>query len=240
MKTLLPFATLFVTLAMAGVAARPQDALVVSPDAYRLEFENAWVKVVRVTYGPHARIAPHLHTARASAYVYLNDGGPIVFAHEGLPYAGVTRPPTRAGSFRVYKGLAELHAVENPTATPSEFLRVEFKTQPRDEGRLKGTFHRDESAPAGTSQRVQVDTAQVRITRATVAAPGALTLPVADEPALIVALTDLVFRSGGDARRITPGHAAWLPAGHSARIDGGTTAAEVLRFDLKTPPIVTP
>lgn len=82
------------------MAAGAQDPLVVSPDAYPLEFENAWVKVVRVVYGPTVVIAPHLHTERASAYVYLNDGGPILFKHEGLPYAGVTRPATKAGSSR--------------------------------------------------------------------------------------------------------------------------------------------
>ncbi len=116
-----------------GLTARSagsQDPVIVSPHTYRLVFENAWVKVVRVTYAPRAVVPPHFHTERASAYVYLNDGGPILFKHEGLPYAGVTRPPTKAGSFRVYKGIEEVHSVENPTDMSSEFLRVEFKSEP--------------------------------------------------------------------------------------------------------------
>ena len=53
----------------------------------------------------------HFHTEQASAYVYLNDGGPILFKHEVLPYAAVTRPATKSGSFRVYKLLNEVHSV---------------------------------------------------------------------------------------------------------------------------------
>ncbi len=164
-RSLLTAAVVSTCLSLTVVAGATQDPLTVSPDAYRLEFENAWVKVVRVIYGPKAVIAPHFHTERASAYVYLNDGGPILFKHEGLPYAGVTRPATKAGSFRIYKGLKEVHSVENPTATPSDFLRVEFKTEPLEEASLKGKFFREEPAPTATVQRTQFENAQVRITR---------------------------------------------------------------------------
>jgi hypothetical protein len=41
------------SLSLAATVAA-QDPLTVSPSAYRLEFENAWVKVVRVLYGPKA------------------------------------------------------------------------------------------------------------------------------------------------------------------------------------------
>jgi hypothetical protein len=216
------------------VAAAAQDPLVVSPDAYRLEFENAWVKVVRVVYGPKAVIAPHLHTERASAYVYLNDGGPILFKHEGLPYAGVTRPATKAGSFRVYKGIHEVHSVENPTATPSDFLRVEFKTEPVEEATLKGKFFRDASTPAPMSQQTQFENAQVRITRVRVATGETLTLTAGvEQPALLVALTATGLDLGGSpGHRLETGTTAWLNGGHTSRVGAG----EVLRFDFKTRP----
>ena len=38
-------------LGLTGVPVATQDPVSVHPDAYRLEFENAWVKVVRVTTG---------------------------------------------------------------------------------------------------------------------------------------------------------------------------------------------
>jgi len=221
------------------VSLAAQDPLVVSPDAYRLEFENAWVRVTRVVYPPNAVIAPHFHTARASAYVYLHDGGPIVFKHEGLPYAGVTRPATRAGSFRVYKGIEEVHSVENPTDRPSEFLRVEFKTVPLDEASLRGKFFRDDPQPTATSTRVQFENAQVRISRVQVAAGGALDLTTGGMPALVVALTRAGFASGGAANReLGIGQTGWLDAGSAAVLRADPSAlAEALRFDWKTRPV---
>ena len=238
-RSLLTAAIIATLLRLTVVGAATQDPLVVSPDAYRLELENAWVKVVRVVYGPKAVITPHFHTPRASAYVYLNDGGPILFKHQGLPYAGVTRPATKAGSFRIYKGIEEVHSVENPTATPSEFMRVEFKTEPLDEASLKGKFFREEAAQAGTVQRIQFSNAQVRITRVYVAPGEAVSLTAAgDQPALLLALvpTGLV-EAGGSYRQMEIGGNAWLDAGASAIVRPLRDAGEVLRFDFKTGPM---
>jgi quercetin dioxygenase-like cupin family protein len=228
-------------LSLTVLAAATQDPLVVSPDAYRLEFENSWVKVVRVIYGPKAVIAPHFHTERASAYVYLNDGGPILFKHEGLPYAGVTRPATKAGSFRVYKGIREVHSVENPTATPSEFLRVELKTEPLDEGSLKGKFFREDPGPTATRARTQFENAQVRVTRVSVAAGDTVALRAAGgHPALLVALSPTaIVEAGGQARHIDSGRTAWIDADGEARLRANSTVGEVLRFDLKSRPMET-
>lgn len=235
------------SLALAGLpftAPAAQDALRVSPDAYRLVFENDWVKVVRVHYGPRAVIAPHDHTARPAAYVYLNDGGPILFKHVGLPYGAVTRPATRAGSFRVYRGLQEVHSVENPTDVPSEFLRVEFKTQPIDEGSLKGKFHREDHPRDINLERVQFENPQIRVTRLA-AAPGQTLEPAASAgaPALLVALTESRVQVGrpanrGEGTRLLTGEAGWLDPGDGVRIHGGAeSAAELLLFEFKTNPV---
>ena len=82
---------------LAG-AVSAQDALLVAPQAYRLQTENEWVKVVRVRYEPHERIGAHDHNPTAAAYVYLNDGGPVVFNHLDKEYGAVTRAATRAGT----------------------------------------------------------------------------------------------------------------------------------------------
>jgi hypothetical protein len=238
-RSLLTAAVVSTCLSLTVAARATQDPLIVSPDAYRLEFENAWVKVVRVVYGPKAVIAPHFHTERASAYVYLNDGGPIVFKHEGLPYAGVTRPATKAGSFRVYKGIDEVHSVENPTATPSDFLRVEFKTEPLEAASLKGKFFREEPAPIVTVQQTQFENAQVRITRARVAPGDTLSLTAGGgQPALLVALTPSGIAPAGSAsRHVDIGQTAWLEAGQSASLQANGRSAEVLRFDFKARPL---
>ena len=227
------------SLSLTVAADAIQDPLAVSPDAYRLEFENAWVKVVRVVYGPNAVIAPHFHTERASAYVYLNDGGPILFKHEGLPYAGVTRPATKAGSFRVYKGLKEVHSVENPTGSPSEFLRVEFKTEPLEEASLKGKFFREEPAATATVQRTQFENAQMRITRVRVAPGDVVSLNAGgDEPALLVALVQTgIASASGTSRELQGGKTVWLDGGESASVRSVASAGELLRFDFKTRPM---
>ena len=236
------FLTAAAVLACLGftiVSAATQDPLTVNPDAYRLEFENSWVKVVRVIYGPKAVIAPHFHTDRASAYVYLNDGGPILFKHEGLPYAGVTRPATKAGSFRVYKGIKEVHSVENPTTTASDFLRVEFKTEPLEDGTLKGKFFREDPAPTATAQQTQFENAQVRVTRVRVAPGGTLGLTATGaQPALLVAVSPTgLVAAGGSVRQIDVGKVAWLEAGHAAHVQATAVPGELLRFDFKSRPM---
>lgn len=234
------------TLALASLAVTSlpaQDALTATPEAYRLAFENDWVKVVRVRYAPRVVLPPHDHTALPSAYVYLNDGGPILFKHVDLPYGAVTRPATKAGSFRIYRGLKEVHSVENPTDTPSEFLRVEFKTEPVDEGSLRGKFFRDERAPAATIQHVQFENAQVRVSRLLIAPGESLEVASsAGHPALLVALTAarVEMNGAGDppaSPRVQVGDARWVDPSRRARIRGERDRpAELLRFDLKAKP----
>jgi hypothetical protein len=241
-KTLLSIAlgaVVWASLSASGAA--DQDPLIAAPDAYQLEFENAWVKVVRVRYAPKAVVAPHSHTEQASAYVYLNDGGPILFKHEGLPYADVTRPATRAGSFRVYKGLKEVHSVENPTETLSDFLRVEFKTESIDEATLRGKFFRDATI-AATQERVQFENAQIRITRVSVASGGRFEVRAsAEAPSLLVYLTSTgdepSLPAAAENTYFDVGDTEWLDVGGVATLRGAATAAvEVLRFDFKTRP----
>ncbi len=236
-RSFLTVAVVSTCVSLSVLVGAAQDVLPVSPDAYRLEFENAWVKVTRVIYGAHAVIAPHHHTELASAYVYLNDGPPVIFKHEGLPYAGVTRPATKAGSFRIYKGIKEMHSVENPTSTPSDFLRVEFKTEPLEDALLKGKFFREAPIPAATLQRTQFENAQVRITRVRVVAGHPLTVASGAQPALLVALTPIGITMGDSPGELMDtGKTAWLGPGDTASVSPVGKSGEVLRFDFKTLP----
>ena len=74
---------------------------------------------------------------QASAYVYLNDSGPVLFKHVGKDSFSITRPATKTGSFRLFRAVQEIHEVENKSELPSDFLRVEFKTEPKDENELE-------------------------------------------------------------------------------------------------------
>jgi hypothetical protein len=223
--------------------AMAQDPVTALPQAYKLQFENEWVKVTRVHYAPHEKLPPHQHTQSASAYVYLNDGGPVVFKHIDLPYGAVTRPATKEGTFRLYQGLNEIHEVENLSDLPSEFLRVEFKTEPLNQKTLRGRFHREEYPAGENFQKVQFENEQIRITRL-VCVPGkAIELATNEtEPALVVALIPSSFKIKQSERKSTAlklemGQTKWIPIRQQQRFDNtGSKPAELLRFDFKTIP----
>jgi hypothetical protein len=226
---------------LSAVSSFAQDPFKVAPQAYKLQFENDYVKVTRVHYGPHEKVAAHEHTPTASAYVYLNDGGPVVFNHVDKDYGAVTRPATKAGSFRVYRGLQELHEVENKSDLPSEFLRVEFKTDPVNEKSLKGRYYR-EDYPAGENfQKVQFENEQVRITRL-VCAPGKR-LDVSTnsaEPGLLIALSPAQLKVSGSKGKnaqlkLGLGETRWVALNQQEQLENtGGAPAEMLRFDFKT------
>jgi hypothetical protein len=123
------FISVSLALTVVGLAsqARAQDPLKILPDSYRLELENEWVRVVHVRYAPHAKLPAHDHPTVPTAFVYLNDAGPVLFKHIGLSYGVIGRPATVAGAIRLARAVQEVHEVENPADTLSEFLRVELK-----------------------------------------------------------------------------------------------------------------
>lgn len=233
-------ALVVVTLLVAP-AASAQDPLVLLPQAYKLVLENDWVKVVRVRYEPREKLPLHGHTELAAAYVYLNDAGPVLFTHD---YGEMTRPATKAGSFRLYKAVKETHTVSNPNDVPSEFLRVEFKTRPLDEDSLRGRFHREANATSESFEKVQFENAQIRVTRYFLAPGKSLDATTrADQPALLVATTAGLLKSQGGGAELVfePGRVRWLQAGVASSFDNsGSSAVELLRFDFKTGPLATP
>lgn len=228
-----------IALVLAVAPLLGQDPLAVLPDSYSKQFENAWVRVVRVFYAPNAKLGAHAHNALPAAYVYLNDGGPVHFKHIGTTYGAATRPPTKAGGFRVYRGLEEIHEVENASDLPSHFLRVEFKTDPKDARTLKGRFFR-EAVPDGENvERIQFENEQVRISRV-ICAPGRpmRLLAAASDPALLITLQEAQVHASGAGITLRPGQERWLDAGATWAFENrGSGPAEFLRFDFKTAPI---
>lgn len=234
----------FVILCLFAAQGLAQDPLKVLPQAYKLQFENDWVKVTRVHYAPHEQLPAHQHTQTGSAYVYLNDSGPVVFKHIGLAYGAVTRPPTKTGCVRLYQGLQEVHEVENLSELPSEFLRVEFKTEPINERTLRGRFFREAYPDGDNFQRVQFENDQVRITRLVCAARKQLELSTSQsEPALLIALSPSkvkVTEAKGKpaAFRLEMGQERFIGVNQLLAFENtADTPAEFLRFDFKTKPL---
>ena len=227
---------------MSSVAA--QDPLKVAPESYKLEFENDWVRVVRVHYGPRARIPAHNHPRWGTAYVYLNDGPEVSFKHIGGDRGVIKRPPTKAGGFRLYKAVREVHEVENLSDTPSDFLRVEFKTKPAGESTFRGRYYREVYLTTENYQKVQFENEQIRITRIICAANQAIELAsTSGQPTLLVAITSghvSVSDQKGLATQldIKPGETKWFGhqrPGNLKNLDANN--AEFLRFDFKTKPV---
>jgi hypothetical protein len=214
------FLSVSLALTVVGLAsnARAQDPLKILPDSYRLELENEWVRVVHVRYAPHAKLPAHDHPTVPTAFVYLNDAGPVLFKHIGLSYGVIGRPATVAGAIRLARAVQEVHEVENPGDTPSEFLRVEFKRMPLDTP-LRGRYYPETHPPGENFAKLHFENEYLRLTRRACApdVPCALAA-AADTPALVVTLA--------------LGSAQWLAAG-GKRVVQVKEPAEFLLFEFK-------
>jgi hypothetical protein len=224
---------LVLALLIAPQPAPSNDPVMTLPDSYKLQFENEWVKVVKVTYGPYVNLPAHSHTTWAAAYVYLNDADPVVFRHTDQEYHPITRPATKAKSFRVNRAMQEQHEVENTSARASEFLRVEFKTEQREPDTMRGRFY-SEPDPTGTRiERLQFDNAQLRVTRILLSPSQRVHVATSSaQPALLIAVTP------APAAGFALGQERWIDGGQSLDLDNsGSETMEILRFDLKTRPV---
>lgn len=221
-----------------------QDPVKVAPQAYKLDFENDWVKVLRVRYAAKEKIPEHDHPATAAAYVYLNDSGPVIFKHVGLSYGAITRPAVKARAFRLWYAVKETHEVENTGDTPSDFVRIEFKTEPVNARGLHNKFQPEEYPAGENFRKVHFENEQIRAIRLAIAPRKKLTISTAaNEPALIVALLPASFKfKKGKARpsklSLDAGKTVWFEQGAVIEFENtGDAPAELLRFDLKTKPL---
>src|SRR5580658_364472 len=113
-----------------------QDPYLVAGDHYHLVFENAWARASRVTYAPHSTAPVHEHPPTpTSIYIYVTDGGEFRFKHmTGFKVAGytITRPAVKAGAIRFAHSAPETHSVEYLGDAPTEYVRIELRTEALD------------------------------------------------------------------------------------------------------------
>lgn len=183
-----------------ALGAVGQDPFVVSPDHYKLELDNSWVQIARVSYRPHDTAPVHDHPTRPAIYIYLTDGGPIVFTHNTI--GKVTRPAVKAGQIRYARPTIEKHEVQYLGNIPTEYLRIELKTE------LPDLMERDVRMP-------EFENSQVRLSRISCASGQSCpSLSLPDFPVILVNLIDHSFQW---IPPLTP--AAVLPAGDYIRIE---------------------
>lgn len=102
-------------------AAVALDPLKLSPSVYKLEFENAQVRVMRVKFGPHQAVPEHEHVLNR-VVVYLTDQDSKLTTPDGK----VEESKHKAG--QVSWGGPTKHKEENVLDTPVEVIVVEFKS----------------------------------------------------------------------------------------------------------------
>ena len=118
MKHITPlFAVL--TLALATTVVRAQDPVKVDAKHYKVEFENAQVRVLRIHYGPKEKSVMHSHP-----------GGVAVFLTEGkikftLPGGKTQDMTVKAGETQLTD--AGAHLPENTGDKAFELVLVELK-----------------------------------------------------------------------------------------------------------------
>ena len=204
-------------MAACCLTAAAQNPYTVAGDHYHLAFENEWVRATRVTYQPHDHVPVHEHPPTpTTVYVYVTDDGPIAFHHvTGDRVAGHTfrRPAVQAGAIRFAHGAPETHSVDYLGDEPTEYARIELRTEPVDRP------VRDVRLPPGG----EFENGQVRILRVHCAA-GELCPPSAhpQDPAVVVTMT-------GSAR----GLIEWSPPPARGPVDQ-------VRIELKTRPVRAP
>lgn len=201
------------------------------PPNYRTIFENAQVAVIHVHYGPHEKIPVHEHSTDPTVYIYLSDSGPVRFTHYEGGAGVLTRPPLKAGAFRVSPGRRERHSVENLGDIPSDFLRVELRSVP---------FHTLEAfrgeAPeelSHASSKREVDTPFLKIDR--FVCVGATPCLLNKEPdALLVAITPSdIHWVGLRSAHLAAGDVQWIPAGQLISLNAGSgKPSQILRIVL--------
>ena len=176
-----------------------------------IEFENPWVRIVRVHYLPHEKTAEHEHPPAPTVHVYVTDGGRLKLTHTGEE--PVIRPPVKAGGIRFQKAVYERHVAEELDGIESEYLRIELKTE-----RVDLPEQDVRRAPADNTP---YESRMIRILRVHCAAHSACPASAHPEaPAVVV--------TGGKFR--------WLAPGSAPVQDDSDAAIEQVRIELKTPP----
>src|SRR5262249_29653151 len=129
----------------------------------------------------------------------------------------------------------------NPNDTPSDFLRVEFKTVSDDNKPLRGKFYREENPSGENLEKLHFENEQIRATRVICMKEKTCDLSAnAASPVLVVSLTPSQCESSGQDKRLDlePGKTTWIAAGQKIVMKSlGQQPAELLRFEIKSKPL---
>jgi quercetin dioxygenase-like cupin family protein len=104
------------------VVTEKLDATVVDPQHYHVELDNEYVRVIRVSIGPHEKLRLHKHPDTGAVLVHLTDQNMRLTLADGS--VRNSRYPAKQVRW-VEPGVA--HQDENLSDTPLRFIRIELK-----------------------------------------------------------------------------------------------------------------
>ena len=118
--------------------ALAQDPTKIEPTHYKLAFENEYVQVVNVHYGPHERSSMHAHPG---GVVVVLTAGHLRFADENGKTQEVFAKPGEARWFPPFK-----HRVENlgETSYSAVYIGIKNKRLANEAGLKSGASEMDE------------------------------------------------------------------------------------------------
>jgi quercetin dioxygenase-like cupin family protein len=102
------------------VIASAQDAAKADPAHYKVEFENAKVRILRIHYGPHEKSIMHSHPA--AVVVYLTDGT----MHFNMPDGKVLDATGKKGEALYTPPV--VHSPEDTGDQPFDAVLIELKS----------------------------------------------------------------------------------------------------------------
>lgn len=218
------------TLAVYG-----QDPVSLLSRNYQLSFENEFVRVIQVHYGPHEKLRVHDHPKTPILWVYLAEGGPVRFQHIGDEDFALVRPPIHAGGFRLHPGFVEKHEVENLSDLSSDFLRVELKNVALGIRSLHGRFAPPAELPKKSLEKVEFEDPVLRITRVICQTGQTCSLSTA-APGLRIELTPVTLEAENKTIQLNQGQAFWSSAGESGPVKVTEGILHQLRIEFKKQP----
>ena len=112
-----------VALCLVASTSRAQDPVKVDPKHYKVEFENAQVRVLRITLGPHDKSVMHGHPNCVA--VFLTDQ----HSKFTFPDGKSEEITAKAGQSLYLKAFK--HLPENLSDQPSELVLTELKARPK-------------------------------------------------------------------------------------------------------------
>jgi len=113
---------LVAVFSVAVFTAKAQDPVKVDPKHYKVEFENAQVRVLHISVGPHEKTPMHSHPS--GVVVWLTDG------HVRFTYPDGKTEEAHGQAGQAAWSAAVTHAGENLGDKPIGVVQIELKAKP--------------------------------------------------------------------------------------------------------------